>query len=225
MAASHCSTLLLRCCCFLPLWRWTVPPALREWRPMLSQREGRLEVLLLAWLFRGALWGQPLHGLLPQWRHLRGLAPGWVYFGKCNITFRCVCVCVHLMGLDSYVYILYIYHLCYYPHYNLSIQRQWVEGLCVAFYIQKTCCCHGQAFSIRSGLTQRFHRICLLLNFYALPHFSSHFTHYICRLSSFFLLFIDATVEWASNIFLLPRQGLLYASLVSSSTPQFSECI
>lgn len=62
----------------LPLWRWTVPPPLWEWRPLLSQWERRLEVLLLAWLFRGALWGQPLHRLLPKRRHLHGLAAGYV---------------------------------------------------------------------------------------------------------------------------------------------------
>lgn len=36
-------------------------------------------MLLLAGLFRGALRGQPLHRLLPQRRHLHGLAPGSVF--------------------------------------------------------------------------------------------------------------------------------------------------
>lgn len=58
------------------LWRWTVPPSLWERRPLSSQWEGGLEVLLLAWLFGRALWGQPLYGLLPQRRHMHGFTSG-----------------------------------------------------------------------------------------------------------------------------------------------------
>lgn len=57
--------------------RRSLPAGVRERRALCPQWEGGIPLLLLAQLLWGALWSEPLQGVLPEWGNVLQLPPGW----------------------------------------------------------------------------------------------------------------------------------------------------